>query len=108
MQLVQRLDTFRDRVEASKLPIQDLVETSALVLADEPRQSAPQQRVRAVQPGDPDNEHYDRGGERNSERGERRLLERHRGGAYGVRYPRLSVAKKHRVRTRSRRAVEAA
>ena len=31
-----------------------------------------------------------------------------RGGAYGVGYPRLSVAKKHRVRTRSRRAVEAA
>ena len=30
-----------------------------------------------------------------------------RGGAYGVGYPRLSVAKKHRVRARSRRAVEA-
>src|SRR2546425_12475037 len=64
--------------------------------------------MRALQRGDPDPEKDDRDREPDGKHRQRRLLERHRGGAYEVRYPRLSVAKKHRVRARSRRAVEAA
>src|SRR5207245_6815462 len=86
--------------------IEDLVETGALAVTDETGQAPPQERVRALEPGDPDREDHERDRQRDGEHGQRRLLERHRGGAYEVRYPRLSVAKQHRVRARSRRSEE--
>src|SRR5207245_11145417 len=45
VELVQRLDSFGDGVEAAELAIEDLVETGALAVADQTGQAPPQERV---------------------------------------------------------------
>ena len=81
VQLVQRVDTSGDLVEAAQLPIQDLVEAGPLGVADEPPQTAPQHRLGALQPSDPHDEEDDRDRERDDHERQRPFVERHRGGA---------------------------
>src|SRR2546430_845773 len=77
VELVQRLHSFRDGVEAPELAVEELVESDAFTLAEESAQPPAQERVGPLQPGDPDDEHDDGDPEHQDERGNCLRIEGH-------------------------------
>src|SRR5947208_455422 len=77
MQPVQRLHPLRDRVEATELAIEQLVQADALALSDKPAEPPAEQRVRPLQPRDPEDERDDGDGEHDDEGGNGLGIEGH-------------------------------
>src|SRR5438309_5708252 len=98
MQLVERVDAPGQAVDAGQLTIEDLVDATAFTFREHATQPAAEQRLRPLQPGDPQGEDEYRGDEHNDDQRKGPFVEDHRRGRYPFRYAGRSLARRNRTR----------